>query len=375
MVVSGHCHIEPNCFLGVNSTVGHQVRIAQGTLLGAGATVTRDTEPNGVYMPAKICEARRHQRPHHAVPCAGAVWVTASPPSGRQHVGSNARLDPVGRVAAGRTARELTTRPETTTTGPTSRGSISIPIAGSRSSAASAVAGARHPVTVGCSTTAGSRWDASSSGRRASCCTTSGGTCASPCRGRTRSGSAVPPACRRASSRRSGAGDGAQRGGSVLAVVSIDPRRPRASMVMWYGTNDGWGSAQRPMVHSVARATSIDGRAVGPRRRSRAAPRSPVEYAISRPMVRRTASGYEMYYCCRASGARRRIASDARRRPTVDVGPARCRDRLRRRRRRGGTARCCATRFVFDHAGETYMLYNGTGYGRTGFGIAELDEP
>jgi hypothetical protein len=29
--------------------------------------------------------------------------------------------------------------------------------------------------------------------------------------------------------------------------------------------------------------------------------------------------------------------------------------------------------FVFDHAGRRYMLYNGNGYGLTGFGIAELE--
>ena len=28
---------------------------------------------------------------------------------------------------------------------------------------------------------------------------------------------------------------------------------------------------------------------------------------------------------------------------------------------------------VFDHGGQRYMLYNGNGYGRTGFGIAILE--
>jgi hypothetical protein len=27
---------------------------------------------------------------------------------------------------------------------------------------------------------------------------------------------------------------------------------------------------------------------------------------------------------------------------------------------------------VFDHKGERYMLYNGNGYGQTGFGLAVL---
>jgi sugar O-acyltransferase (sialic acid O-acetyltransferase NeuD family) len=53
VVVSGHCHIESFCFLGVNSTLAHTVRIAEGTLLGAGAVISKDTEPNSVYVPAR----------------------------------------------------------------------------------------------------------------------------------------------------------------------------------------------------------------------------------------------------------------------------------------------------------------------------------
>ena len=29
--------------------------------------------------------------------------------------------------------------------------------------------------------------------------------------------------------------------------------------------------------------------------------------------------------------------------------------------------------FVFDHDGSRYMLYNGNGYGKTGFGLAVLE--
>jgi sugar O-acyltransferase (sialic acid O-acetyltransferase NeuD family) len=53
VVISGHCIIEPFCFLGVNSTIGHQVRIKSETLLGAGAVVSKDSESKGVYVPAK----------------------------------------------------------------------------------------------------------------------------------------------------------------------------------------------------------------------------------------------------------------------------------------------------------------------------------
>jgi sugar O-acyltransferase (sialic acid O-acetyltransferase NeuD family) len=50
VVISGHCHIASHCFLGVNSTLAHKVRLAEGTLLGAGAVIAKDTEPNTVHV-------------------------------------------------------------------------------------------------------------------------------------------------------------------------------------------------------------------------------------------------------------------------------------------------------------------------------------
>lgn len=53
VVISGHCEIESNCFLGVNSTLAHWVKIAKGTLVGAGTVITKNTEPDSIYVPAK----------------------------------------------------------------------------------------------------------------------------------------------------------------------------------------------------------------------------------------------------------------------------------------------------------------------------------
>jgi sugar O-acyltransferase (sialic acid O-acetyltransferase NeuD family) len=53
VVISGHVRVGAFCFLGVNSTVGHQVTIAPRTLLAAGAVVTKDTNPGGVYVPSR----------------------------------------------------------------------------------------------------------------------------------------------------------------------------------------------------------------------------------------------------------------------------------------------------------------------------------
>jgi sugar O-acyltransferase (sialic acid O-acetyltransferase NeuD family) len=53
VVLSGHVHVERYCFLGVNSAVGPTVRLGQSTILGAGAVVLADTEPESVYVPGR----------------------------------------------------------------------------------------------------------------------------------------------------------------------------------------------------------------------------------------------------------------------------------------------------------------------------------
>lgn len=55
VVLSGHCTIEPNCFFGVNSTIRDGLHLAEGTLVGMGSSVTKNTEEWSVYIgnPAK----------------------------------------------------------------------------------------------------------------------------------------------------------------------------------------------------------------------------------------------------------------------------------------------------------------------------------
>ncbi|MGP0061982.1 MAG: acetyltransferase [Isosphaeraceae bacterium] len=50
VVLSGHCIVEPYCFLGVNATVRDGLRLGEGTLVGMGACIGRDTEPWSVYQ-------------------------------------------------------------------------------------------------------------------------------------------------------------------------------------------------------------------------------------------------------------------------------------------------------------------------------------
>jgi len=58
VVVSGYCDIGEHCFLGVNSAVGNNVRVAPDTVIAAGTTVTRDTEPGKVYKADREPEPR-----------------------------------------------------------------------------------------------------------------------------------------------------------------------------------------------------------------------------------------------------------------------------------------------------------------------------
>ena len=53
VVVSGHVHIHPYCFLGVNSTLRNSITIAPRTLVGAGAIIMKDTIEQGVYLPER----------------------------------------------------------------------------------------------------------------------------------------------------------------------------------------------------------------------------------------------------------------------------------------------------------------------------------
>lgn len=48
--IGGETVIENKAFLGVNSAVGHGVVIKSGTFIGGSTLISRDTEPDGVYL-------------------------------------------------------------------------------------------------------------------------------------------------------------------------------------------------------------------------------------------------------------------------------------------------------------------------------------
>jgi sugar O-acyltransferase (sialic acid O-acetyltransferase NeuD family) len=60
VVLSGYCSVGEYCYFGVNSTIVDHLKIAPGTLIGAGSLILRDTEPNSVYVgsPGKRIEGK-----------------------------------------------------------------------------------------------------------------------------------------------------------------------------------------------------------------------------------------------------------------------------------------------------------------------------
>jgi len=101
--------------------------------------------------------------------------------------------------------------------------------------------------------------------------------------------------------------------------------------------------------------------------------RDSYEYALGVPRVLRDRADYKMWFCSRAT-------KDC---PTYRIRYAISKDGITWERRddevgidvseSGWDSQMICYPYVFDHAGQRYMLYNGDHYGKTGFGLAVLD--
>lgn len=49
-VISGYCEIGEGCFIGVNSTFNDHVKVGDHCIIGSGALITKDTEPERIYV-------------------------------------------------------------------------------------------------------------------------------------------------------------------------------------------------------------------------------------------------------------------------------------------------------------------------------------
>lgn len=140
---------------------------------------------------------------------------------------------------------------------------------------------------------------------------------------------------------------------------------------MWYGSTSTWDGGNGEMVHTINFAASSDGHHWI--REGLAVPYElGIAQAFSRPTVVRDAQGdYEMWFSYRSgTGQKYRIGHAvsengkawtlALNNAGIDVSDD------------GWDSEMIEYPFVFDHKNERYMLYNGNGYGKTGFGLAVL---
>lgn len=139
---------------------------------------------------------------------------------------------------------------------------------------------------------------------------------------------------------------------------------------MWYGSSLGWGDGPYDMRYAIKSARSIDGvhwQANG----AIVLDLLPGETAIARPqVVGLPAGGYGMWFCHRGDvgtsdyriGYAESVDGEAWMRRDDIVGPSIS--------AHGWDDELACYPFVFAYAGREYMLYNGNGYGRTGFGLA-----
>ena len=163
---------------------------------------------------------------------------------------------------------------------------------------------------------------------------------------------------------------------SRFPVVSLDETDPytisypwvmqeRGRFRMWYGSNIAWGSEKRDMRHLIKYAESTDG--IHWQRDNTVAIdfSGPDEYAICKPCVVKDETGYRMWFCARGE--------------TYRIFEARSDDGIAWRRLPGLALDVTAGAwdsdmveypFVFDHAGEKFMLYAGNTFGKAGFGLA-----
>jgi len=140
---------------------------------------------------------------------------------------------------------------------------------------------------------------------------------------------------------------------------------------MWYGTHRCPPQEERVVDHVIRHACSANGAAPWRRDAQPALTHaSREEWGLSRPTVLRDVAGWHMWYCRRLPNYRLGYASSA-----DGIHWTRCDDAIHFITPEAEWERGSRTYpAVFDHAGRRWMLYNGAGYGRTGFGLAILEK-
>ena len=140
---------------------------------------------------------------------------------------------------------------------------------------------------------------------------------------------------------------------------------------MWYGSTLTWDAGNGEMIHVLNRATSKDGNTW--RKHGLAVPyQIGCAQAFSRPTVLRDSTGLHMWFSYRSGKGE-----------TYRIGYAGNDDELSWKLNlmdcgigvsaTGWDSEMVAYPAVFRHHDQVYMLYNGNGFGLTGFGLAVLE--
>jgi hypothetical protein len=141
---------------------------------------------------------------------------------------------------------------------------------------------------------------------------------------------------------------------------------------MWYGSTQTWDGGNGEMIHTLNAATSADGHTW-----KRTGPAVPMKLgaaqAFSRPTVAIDSEGeYDMWFSYRG-GPNTKYRIGRAHSPDADVWELDLTG-LTVPPGDGWEADMVEYPSVLTHDGRKYMLYNGDGYGRTGFGLAVLED-
>ncbi len=156
-----------------------------------------------------------------------------------------------------------------------------------------------------------------------------------------------------------------------LSYPWVMPRK-QGGFDMWYGSTINWNAGNNEMLHVINHAFSEDGH-----NWSRYGLAIPYEIgkaqAFSRPtVVPHTFQGLEMWFSYRSGlGEKYRIGYATS--PDGENWNLQLEQAGITPSDSGWDSEMIEYPFVFDHSGSRYMLYNGNGYGKTGFGLAILE--
>jgi len=141
---------------------------------------------------------------------------------------------------------------------------------------------------------------------------------------------------------------------------------------MWYGSTIDWSSENGEMIHVINYAESEDGN-----NWIKKGPAIPYEIgkaqAFSRPAILVRDGFYHMWYSYRSGDGSKYKIGYSKSKDGINWESDNLNSGILASDEGWDSEMVCYP-FVFDHNEKTYMLYNGNSHGKTGFGLAVLDE-